>query len=81
MEKTEEQITKEKEAVTKVIGAKSAMEAALRRIETLENALLRACEAGTNAAKYLPDNAYEYRGETSIRASFKEKFAKLAAVI
>lgn len=39
MEKSEEQIAKDKEAVARMIGAKSAMEAAHRRIETLESAL------------------------------------------
>jgi predicted Zn-dependent protease len=37
--KTEEQAEKDKEAVQKMIGAKSAMEAAIRRIENLERAL------------------------------------------
>lgn len=40
---TQTQIDKDKEAVAKMIGAKSAMEAALRRIDTLETALKR-CE-------------------------------------
>ena len=39
MTKTEEQIAKDKDAVQKMVGAKGAMEAALRRIETLESAL------------------------------------------
>lgn len=38
-EKSEEQIAKDKEAVARMIGAKAAMEAAQRRIETLEGAL------------------------------------------
>lgn len=37
--KTEDQIEADKQAVQKMIGAKSAMEAALRRIEVLERAL------------------------------------------
>lgn len=37
--KTEEQIEADKQAVQKMIGAKSAMEAALRRIQVLETAL------------------------------------------
>ena len=36
IDKSEEQIAKDKEAVARMIGAKSAMEAAQRRIETLE---------------------------------------------
>lgn len=37
--KTEDQIESDKQAVQKMIGAKSAMESALRRIQTLEGAL------------------------------------------
>lgn len=38
-DKTEDQIAREKDAVQKMIGAKSAMEAALTRITTLERTL------------------------------------------
>ena len=37
--KTEDDIAKEKEAVQKMVGAKGAMEASLKRIERLEGAL------------------------------------------
>lgn len=37
--KTEDEIAREKEAVQKMVGAKGAMEAALKRIERLEMAL------------------------------------------
>ena len=39
MSKSEEQIAKDKEAIQKMVGARSAMEAALRRIDVLESAL------------------------------------------
>lgn len=39
MTRTEDQIEADKQAVQKMIGAKSAMESALRRIQTLESAL------------------------------------------
>ncbi|WP_210203037.1 hypothetical protein [Pseudaminobacter soli (ex Li et al. 2025)] len=39
IEKSEEQIAKDKEAVARMIGAKTAMEAAQRRIELLEQTL------------------------------------------
>lgn len=39
MTKTEEQIEKDKEAVSKMIGAKSAMEAAIRHIDQLESVI------------------------------------------
>ncbi len=38
-DKTEDQIAREKEAVQKMVGAKSAMESALARIVTLERAI------------------------------------------
>lgn len=37
--KSDDQIAKDKEAIAKMVGAKSAMEAAIRRIETLENCI------------------------------------------
>lgn len=37
--KTDEEIAREKEAVQKIVGAKSAMEAALQRINRLERTL------------------------------------------
>lgn len=40
-EKTEDQISREKEAVQKMVGAKSAMESSLARIATLEGAIKR----------------------------------------
>lgn len=39
IEKTEDQISRDKEAVAKMKGAQSAMEAAIRRISTLEKAV------------------------------------------
>lgn len=39
LEKSEEQIARDKEAIAKMVGAKSAMEAAIRRIEVLEECL------------------------------------------
>lgn len=42
MTKSEEQVAKDKEAVSRMIGAKSAMEAAQRRIELLEGVLKQA---------------------------------------
>lgn len=38
-EKSDEQIARDKEAIAKMVGAKSAMEAAIRRIEALEDCL------------------------------------------
>ncbi len=39
LEKSEEQIARDKEAIAKMVGAKSAMESAIRRIEVLEDCL------------------------------------------
>lgn len=77
----EERIAKDKEAVARMIGAKSAMEAAQRRIELLERILKEACDTGLRLAAYAPTNAYEYRGERSIQTVYKEAFAKFASAI
>ncbi|OOY15097.1 hypothetical protein [Thioclava sp. DLFJ4-1] len=42
MAKTEDEIAREKEQVQKMIGAKGAMEAAIKRIERLEKAISHA---------------------------------------
>lgn len=77
----EERIAKDKEAVARMIGAKSAMEAAQRRIETLEKALTTACQNGDSLLDYISDSVYAYRSETSVKRTYKETFAKLRAVI
>ena len=54
--KTEEEIAKEKEAIHKMIGAKSAMETAINRIARLQRELLFACETMEEVAKATGDN-------------------------
>lgn len=54
--KTEEEIAKEKEAIQKMIGAKSAMETAINRIARLERELLFACQTMEEVAKATGDN-------------------------
>lgn len=54
--KTDEEIAKEKEAIHKMIGAKSAMETAINRIARLERELLFACETMEEVAKATGDN-------------------------
>lgn len=75
MEKSEEQIAKDKEAVARMIGAKSAMEAAQRRIEALESALKNVrfrCEYVSKAFgdaahfKVYHDNDYRVRSAKDI---------------
>lgn len=80
-EKTEDQIVREKEAVTKMIGAKSAMEAAISRIQTLENALQKACDDGSRLADFLGDQLYGYREETCLKRQYKEKFSKYRSIL
>lgn len=58
MEKSEEQIAKDKEAVARMIGAKSAMEAAQRRIETLESTLRNVRSRCDCVAKAFGDAAH-----------------------
>lgn len=81
MDKSEEQIAKDKEAVARMIGAKSAMEAAQRRIELLERKLKEATDTGTKLCAYVSESLYEYRSEKSVKAVYKEAFAKLAAAL
>lgn len=67
--KTEEEIAKEKEAIHKMIGAKSAMETAINRIARLERELLFACETMEEVAKatgdYLMYRTYRHGGNQS----------------
>lgn len=67
--KTEEEIAKEKEAVQKMIGAKSAMETAINRIARLERELLIACQTMEEVAKATGDNlmyrTYQHGGSQS----------------
>lgn len=57
-EKTATQIEKDKEAVAKMIGAKSAMEAAIRRIETLELALKTTADKVDSIRKAYSEDTY-----------------------
>ena len=56
--KTEDQIAAEKESVAKMRGAQSAMEAAIRRIDRLENALKIAAGDLADVAKWMPEGAH-----------------------
>lgn len=67
--KTDEEIAKEKEAIQKMIGAKSAMETAINRIARLERELLFVCETMEEAARATGDNflyrTYRHGGNQS----------------
>lgn len=56
--KNDERIAKDKEAVAKMAGAKDAMAAALRRIETLEMALKAAQRQFADLASGIGDGLY-----------------------
>jgi len=58
MEKTEEQIAREREAVKAMVGAKSNMETVLDRIRTLENALRSASSSISLLKGYIGPSAY-----------------------
>lgn len=58
VEKSEEQIAKDKEAVARMIGAKTAMEAAQRRIELLESRLRSVQAECQVVARAFGDSAY-----------------------
>ena len=72
MTKTEEQIARDKDAVQKMVGAKSAMESALRRIDALENALKKARmaieEAGNTYGDKLAFSVYRDGGYKFVNA-------------
>tara|TARA_R110000796_G_scaffold68034_4_gene156040 strand:+ start:906 stop:1205 length:300 start_codon:yes stop_codon:yes gene_type:complete len=57
MTKDEDQIAKDKEAIAKMVGAKSAMEAALRRIDGLSRALKLVQKLHEEAAKVSSSSA------------------------
>lgn len=68
LNKSEDQIAKDKEAVARMAGAKSAMESALRRIETLEKCLRDVREQSAVLGKAFGEtihlNVYSYsRGD------------------
>lgn len=56
--KTEDEIAREKDAVQKMIGAKGAMEAALKRIERLEGALRHVDQIASDMCAKFGDGLY-----------------------
>ena len=69
--KTDDQIAKDKEAVAKMIGAKSAMESAQRRIELLESCLRQCDEDMARLQRAIGDNLYapERQQDGTIKAT------------
>ena len=55
MTKTEDQVEKDKEAVTKMIGTKSAMEAVLRHVDNLEDTIKKMRSAHNDCMKAVGD--------------------------
>lgn len=60
MDKTDEQIAKERAAVDAMKNAKANMDAALQRIETLERALKSAGSSIVTLKSYIAPSAYQY---------------------
>jgi hypothetical protein len=56
--KTDDELNREKEAVQKMIGAKSAMEAAISRIQRLESALRSATDGLDKIKTWFADGVY-----------------------
>jgi len=67
MEKTEEQIAREREAVVAMKGAKSNMEAALGRINTLESALRSAKDSISLLKGFIAPQVYAYPVNSNTR--------------
>ena len=78
-EKTEEQIAKDKEAVARMTGAKSAMEASLRRIELLEARLRRVKVQCAEVSKSFGDYAHfkVWKNGDHVVRSAKEIFTEI----
>lgn len=81
--KNDERIAKDKEAVAKMAGAKDAMAAALRRIETLEMALKAAQRQFTDLAGGIGDGLHIQIVENSSwkAAPLKGELVKWSAAI
>jgi hypothetical protein len=79
--KTEEQLQKEREAVDAMRNAKSNMDKALARIQTLENALKEFGGLATSTAKHIPDGSYLYKSESTVREDFKTRVALILKVL
>lgn len=72
MEKTEEQIAKEKSAVDSMRNAQSNMKAVLR-VDALECALRRAVDNLRSAKKFVPEHGYVYNGQKSLHSLLDEQ--------
>jgi hypothetical protein len=81
VEKSEEQIAKDKEAVKAMTGAKAAMEASLRRISQLEAALENVRRDARTAGEAYGGNVhlrvYNYRSNQYEVIEAKEHFARI----
>jgi len=84
-QKSEEQIAKDKEAVARMIGAKTAMEAAQRRIETLEYALKSLRFQCENVGKAFGEaahfNVYDHKAQQWGVRKARDIFAEIDATI
>ena len=74
-DKTDEQLQKEREAIAAMHNAKSNMEKALARIQTLENALRKLGDLATEAHKHLPSTSYMYQSNRCVKDEFVERAA------
>lgn len=86
--KTEDQITKDKEAVAKMAGAKEGMLAAIRRIDTLEAALKAASADFGSLGKLFEANGMHMQAfvngnwkMTSVKEVILESIAKITKVL
>lgn len=77
IEKTEEQIAREKASVDAMKNAKSNMDAAISRISTLESALSQSRQRIEAFKKFVPVGAYGYRSETSLHDQMNEAMAAI----
>ena len=82
MEKTEEQVERERLAVDAMRNAKANMTSALGRIATLESELKAAALSTTRLGEYISPSVYPYGNDkTSCQNTAKEAVARIAKVV
>lgn len=81
IEKTEEQIAKERAAVEAMRNARSNMDAALSRIGTLERQLADDRRSIEYYKTFVPKSAYAFRGEKTLHDIMDEKVFEITKIL
>jgi hypothetical protein len=81
MEKTEEQIAKDRAAVEAMRNAKANMETTLRRIALLESTLGSLIERHKATKKYIGADCYVYEGKKTVHSHIDEAVTAAQAAL